>query len=389
MAGEWNLGIFALAKKARSASDESREEMLLTAILAWSLERSSALLHRFLSRALPPDLLRLRGLVDSPVRSIRVEEPKRLGRDWRWLDLVLEWSDFQVVIEAKVTAGSLGPEQLDSYHRALDADGREHVIVAISPDLRRDADRIMSGLTTRKDRTFHLSWAEVYECAASLLDEDSVDELIAYELKEAIGMAPGLKPFTGFDEQSLSALQNMKDADKRIGELFTALRGILTAPPPGGLGLEFEKTHAQDPLAFRIPSSIWDGYYDDTRRLADDVPPYTVIMGPWFRLGEKEGLYTVYLETTSTQTARLVHEFLRDRGPRFLEELRESIEGRFPAAKFSVKEDPEQVSVRVDFPLSSQVMTARGTSGDSPLVSATVEIIGLLREKLLIPLAHT
>src|SRR5713226_2734343 len=97
--GPTNFSIFSVAKKARSFETSSREETLLTAIIAWAFERSRGLLGGFLARALPRAVLTGSGgeLLDSDPLDVRVEEPAYLNDDRYRFDLIVEWSEFQVV----------------------------------------------------------------------------------------------------------------------------------------------------------------------------------------------------------------------------------------------------------------------------------------------------
>src|SRR2546427_2215879 len=303
--GPTNFSIFSVAKKARSFETTNREEMLLTSIIAWSFERSTRFLEGFLTRAFPQGMLTGSGrdIRDSDPLDVRVEEPAYLDDARYRFDLILEWSDFQVVLEFKVIPGALASSQLETYHRVLSKDDRKYAIVVVSPDASPSAQTVLGGLQIGKERTFHLPWAEVYDLAAEIEDDEerSGDNIVAHEVKVAIGMAPGLKPFAGFGGEAVNALQNMDEADRQIGQLFTAIRGILTAPAPHGLELSFQRTHAEDPPAFRLPASIWDEYVDPDLRLPNNVSPEAVIMGPWFRLDGKRSSYCAYLETTSPQ----------------------------------------------------------------------------------------
>ncbi len=385
LGAERNLTFFGLAKKARSDDEEAREETLLTAVLAWGLERSPTLLFDLLARGLSAEFLERTMLHGSHAPSIRVEEPIQFeGARYR-LDLVIDWPEFLVVIESKVVPDELNAGQLETYHRALAVERRSHALICVSPDTYKDFLRVRSSVNTAQDRTFHLTWGDVYDSASKLLDRtpESVDGVVGYEVTEAIAMAPGLKPFTGFDKEIVSAMRKMKETDRRIGELFTSLKGILTAPPPRGSGLEFVATHAEKPLAFRIPSSYWDEYYDEGLKLPDHAPPSTVIMGPWLRFTGTEGRYTVYTETTGLQSARPLHGLLRVRGGDFLGGVQKSFATRFPAARLTIKDDESQVGLYADIALTDPVLTAPPESGESPLVSATAAIIEFLRDEVL------
>jgi len=379
------LQIYGVAKKARRADEETREETLVTAILAWSIERSYDLLRAILERAEAATLELVGNRVripDSPPEEVRVEEQLLFeGRRFA-LDLVAEWREFLLVVENKIAPGELYREQLDNYHSGLRNRGVDYVLIALTPDSDEYFVEVWNALKSGREHTLFLRWSDVWRVTEGLIERSAreTDALVAKELMEAIALAPGLKPFSGFDAISIDALRNLVLADRKLGEFLNALESILAGSRGEGLTLH---AHHREKTFYQLPSWLWDEYHDEDLMVPEGCSYREIYFGPWFRL--EKGLYTVFLEATG-QGSRVISEALKKK-PEVSSRFTESFLQRFPAFTLEIGEGEESVfKVYADLPLTNSLITAVRPGAQPPLVQQTAEIIKAIRHDFVEPI---
>ncbi len=368
-----------VAKAARTAEPERREENLLSGVLAWSCSKAPDLLNDILTHSSRADRASwsevLGPFTPSPMETQTEEQVVLAGGIRGRIDVTFRFPDLLVAVENKVVPSGISLEQIENYHRALgDAtvNPADHVVVVMSPDAPEQAADTLRHLAIGVDRTFHVSWREIWRLAHEISgSSDPIESLSGQELKEAIELVPDLKPFSGFPTESIEAMKNVPQV-KGIGEFFRALRTLLESTPPG---YTFRK-YGSSRRPYDLAVSVWEEYYDPKLTLPEGLEIDLIYFGPWFQFAE--GTFSLYLEA-HRGGAPVLSSALRA-----VQKKEEAVRKRFQAAfpDFALTIDPGRPRMIASISLDSPHLSMPTDGGDSRLPQISADILRFLLDEL-------
>ncbi len=368
-----------VAKAARTAEPEKREENLLSGVLAWSCSKAPQLLNDILTHSRRADhdsWSEVMGpFIQSPLETQTEEQVVLAGGTRRRIDVTFRFPGLLVAVENKVVPAGISVEQIEDYHHALGGETESDVdfaVVVVSPDSPEQAADTLRHLATGVDRTFHISWREIWRLAHEISgSSDPVESLSGQELKEAIELVPNLKPFSGFPAETIEVMKKVPQV-KGIGEFSRALQALLESTSPGYVF----RRRSTARRSYDLIVQLWDEYFDPELAVPEGVETEDIYFGPWFQL--VEGNFALDVEalrsgipvlTRALQAVQINEEAVRKR-----------FQATFP--DFALQIDPGRPRMIASIPLDSPHLSVPADGGDSELPRLAYDILRFLLNEL-------
>ncbi|MHA2263809.1 MAG: hypothetical protein ACXAEN_15545 [Candidatus Thorarchaeota archaeon] len=298
------MNIYEVSKYVKSGKPESTEENLLTSILCWAMERDTNILREILGLCRGVDETKNGDRFTLEFSKIIAEEDLAIdfqmtllsGTEYGIPDFGIDDGKLFLIGEAKVVSEAIDLEQVLDYYKLGREKFHDHdvYVLLITPDLDDYAFQMLKQVPMdRRSHFFWISWQEIWSICVKELEEGAARKIVRNEVKEGIEMA-GAKPFEGFDDEVIDAIENMGKLTM-LTEFFNAIERILTKS--GGLELERHgviRYQTEGRTAFRrLWNSFWDKKWKKrsiyTTYLSVDVgflPEPTVGGCLWFPQGE-------------------------------------------------------------------------------------------------------